>query len=250
MNTSHKKRFSELSPESTVTALALTGKLSGPVRGNRTALRRWMIVTLVVASVSATVLLVIGSLGSRSAGGHDHLSAVRAAHGPIATADGVPVGYAHDRAGAETAAVNALQALTQAGLGRIPMAAVERAVVARDPGPGLRRSLRIGADRAPDGDVVNLVPAAVSTVELSVSSARVSIWTVAVSRSSIGGDASTSVITAWATHTLSLVWEASDWKAKELTSQTGPTPAQTVAPGSQSPLSGALESGYYSFYIN
>ncbi|MVU80838.1 hypothetical protein GPX89_26740 [Nocardia sp. ET3-3] len=164
--------------------------------------------------------------------------------------DGVPVGYARDRAGAETAAVNAVQALTQAGEGRIRMETVERAVVARDPGPGLRRSLGIGADRAADRDVVNLVPAAVSVLELSRSAARVSVWTVAVSRSSIGDGDPASVITAWATHTVSLVWEKDDWKVKELGSATGPTPEQAVAPGAQSPLSGALESGYYSFYIN
>ncbi|WP_297615320.1 hypothetical protein [Nocardia sp.] len=175
---------------------------------------------------------------------------VRVAHGPTATAHGVPVGYAHDRAGAETAAVNTVQALTQAGQGRIPMSAVEHAVIARDPGPGLRRSLGIGADRAPGRDVVNLVPAAVSMVEFSSSAARVSVWTVAVSRSSISDGDPASVITAWATHSVSLVWEAGDWKVKELTSQTGPTPEQSVAPGAQSPLSGALESGYYSFYIN
>lgn len=250
MKTSQSKRFAGLSPESTTSAPTVADHTTNPVHQRRISVRRLLIAALVVASVAAAGLLVSGSCGSRSSSGHDRLNSVRVAHGPTATVDGVPVGYTHDRAGAETAAVNTVQALTQAGQGLIQMSAVEHAVLARDPGPGLRRSLGIGANRAPDRDVVNLVPAAVSTIELSASSARVSVWTVAVSRSAIGDDARTSVITAWATHTVSLVWEAGDWKAKELTSQTGPTPEQAVAPGAQSPLSGALESGYYSFYIN
>lgn len=130
------------------------------------------------------------------------------------------------------------------------MATVEHALVARDPGPGLRRSLGIGANRAPERNVVNLVPAAVSVPEFSPSSARVTVWTVAVSRAAINDGDRVSVITAWATHTVSLVWEAEDWKAKDLVSQLGPTPEQTVAPDTQSLLNEVFESGYYSFYVN
>lgn len=247
----HSKRFADLSPESAATTTANAGARQGDDgRPGRMSLRRWLIVALVAASACAAGVLVMQSCGSTAHDNQNPMNTVRVAHGPTAAVDGVPVGYARDRAGAATAAVNAVQALTQAGQGRIRMSAVEHAVVARDPGPGLRRSLGIGANRAPDRDVVNLVPAAVSVAELSPSSARVTLWTVAVSRAAISDGDPISVITAWATHTVSLVWENGDWKAKDLTSQVGPTPEQTVAPGTQSPLSAVFESGYYSVYVN
>ncbi|MFJ4649692.1 hypothetical protein ACIP5Y_00295 [Nocardia sp. NPDC088792] len=247
----HGKHFADLAPESALGDPVHSNRTATTRRAPRKSLRRWLIVALVLAAIAAAGLVVFGSCGARSSrGGHDRMNTVRVAHGPTATLDGVPIGYAHDRAGAETAAVNTVQALTQAGQGRIPMGAVEHAIIARDPGPGLRRSLGIGADRAPERDVVNLVPAAVSVVDFSALAAQVSVWTVAVSRSAISDGDPASVITAWATHTVSLVWESGDWKAKEITSQTGPTPEQTVAPGAQSPLSATPESGYYSFYIN
>ncbi|WP_327138878.1 hypothetical protein [Nocardia sp. NBC_01327] len=249
MKYTHRTRFGELTPESAASAPA-TAATNTETDRPRMPLRRWLIAALIIVSTAAAGLLAVGSCGSKSSGGHNPISTVRVAHGPTATTSGVPVGYARDRAGAETAAVNTVQALTQAGQGRIPMSAVEHAVIARDPGPGLRRSLGIGTGRAPGRDVVNLVPAAVSMLEFSPAAARVSVWTVAVSRSSISDGDPASVITAWATHSVSLVWEGGDWKAKELTSQTGPTPEQSVAPGAQSPLAGALESGYYSFYVN
>ncbi|WP_405132969.1 hypothetical protein [Nocardia sp. NBC_01388] len=250
MKHTHGKGFAELSPESEASTPVTPGASATAPQRPRMSLRRWLIAALVVASAAVAGLFALDSCGSSSPGGHDSMTTVRVAHGPTATAGGVPVGYAHDRAGAETAAVNTVQALTQAGQGRIPMSTVEHVLIARDPGPGLRRSLEIGANRAPGTDVVNLVPAAVSMVEFSSSAARVSVWTVAVSRSSISDGDPASVITAWATHSVSLVWEGGDWKVKELNSQTGPTPEQSVAPGAQSPLSGALESGYYSFYVN
>lgn len=246
----HGRRFADLTPEPTAVPSQAAGNPTTGAPSTRMSLHRWLIAGLVLVSAGAVGLFTLNACGAGAGSGRNPMATVRAAHGPTATIEGVPVGYTRDQAGAETAAVNTVQALTQAGEGRIPMAAVQHAVVARDPGPGLRRSLGIAANRAPDRDVVNLVPAAVSVVEFSPSAARVSVWTVAVSRSSISDGDPASVITAWATHTMSLVWERGDWKAKELTAQTGPTPEQAVAPGTASPLSGALESGYYSFYVN
>lgn len=246
----HRNRFADLTPESTS---APTGNRPGPQnppRARRRPSRRWLIAALVTVSIGAVWVLATQSCGPRPSGDHDRMNTVRVAHGPTATAEGVPVGYSRDRAGAATAAVNSIQALTQAGQGRIRMATVEHALVPRDPGPGLRRSLGIGANRAPERNVVNLVPAAVSVPEFSPSSARVTVWTVAVSRAAINDGDRVSVITAWATHTVSLVWEAEDWKAKDLVSQLGPTPEQTVAPDTQSLLNEVFESGYYSFYVN
>ncbi|MEV6558289.1 hypothetical protein AB0M22_21430 [Nocardia sp. NPDC051756] len=175
---------------------------------------------------------------------------VRVAHGPTGVRDGVPVGYARDREGAATAAVNTVQALTQAGQGRITMDAVGAALLARDPGPHLRGSMQIGRDRPTGPDVVNLVPAAVSVTVFNSSSAQVMVWTVAVSRSAITEGAPASVVTAWATHTVELVWERGDWKAKDAIGRVGPSPDEVVAPGPGSPLTQPLQSGYYTVYVN
>ncbi|MFG1795786.1 hypothetical protein [Nocardia sp. NPDC049149] len=175
---------------------------------------------------------------------------VRVAHGPTGVRDGVPIGYTRDVEGAATAAVNTVQALTQAGQGRITMDAVQAALLARDPGPHLRSSMRIGRDRIASADVVNLVPAAVSVTAFTQSAARVVVWTVAVSRTAIAEGAPISVVTAWATHTVELVWEHGDWKAKDAAGQVGPTPEEVVAPGIDSPLGRPLQSGYYTVYVN
>ncbi|MBF6061999.1 hypothetical protein IU500_19380 [Nocardia terpenica] len=163
---------------------------------------------------------------------------------------GVPVGYSHDPQGAATAAVNAIQALTQAGQGRVRMDAVVAALIARDPGPGLRASMQVGRDRGENRDVVNVVPAAVSVTGYSPISTRVTVWTMVISRGAVTDNAAASVITAWSTHTVDLVWETGDWKAKETTGHVGPTPDQTVSPPPDSPLAQPIQPGYYSFYVN
>ncbi|WP_135236707.1 hypothetical protein [Nocardia sp. CS682] len=201
-------------------------------------------------SIALAGLVIVGSCDGDTATQHGSDAAVRLAHGPTGVHDGVPIGYTRDREGAATAAVNTVQALTQAGQGRIALDAVQGALLARDPGPRLRTSMRIGLDRTPSADVVNLVPAAVSVTALTPSSARVMVWTVAVSRSAIAEGAPVSVVTAWATHTVELVWERGDWKAKEATGHVGPSPEEVVAPGADSPLTQPLQSGYYTVYIN
>ncbi|WP_405166472.1 hypothetical protein OG203_16095 [Nocardia sp. NBC_01499] len=201
-------------------------------------------------SVGLAGLLIVGSCDADNATERGSGATVRLAHGPTSVREGVPVGYAHDREGAATAAVNTMQALTQAGQGRIAMDAVETALLARDPGPHLRDSMRIGRDRPAGSDVVNVVPAAVSVTAFTSSSARVMVWTMAVSRSAITEGAPVSVVTAWATHTVELVWERGDWKAKDAIGRVGPSPDEVVAPGADSPLSQPLQSGYYTVYVN
>ncbi|WP_157777506.1 hypothetical protein [Nocardia terpenica] len=189
-----------------------------------------------------------------SCAGHTHgatgQSVIRTAHGPTKVIDGVPAGYTHDEHGAATAAVNTIQALTQAGQGRARMDAVVTALIARDPGPQLRQSIRVGRARSAGSDVVNTVPAAVSVTGYSPTAARATVWTMIISRGTITDNAAPAVITAWSTHTVDLVWEAEDWKAKETTGHVGPTPDQAVSPAADSPLAQPVQPGYYSFYVN
>ncbi|MGX1763020.1 hypothetical protein ACWIG5_40065, partial [Streptomyces lydicus] len=175
---------------------------------------------------------------------------IRAGHGPTTVTAGVPTGYTRDRAGAATAAVNTVQALTQAGQGRVTATAVRSALAAVNPGPGLTKSMDIASGREHDSNVLNVLPAAVTVESLNPDTAQVAVWTVAVSRYSIAPGDLVSVMTLWSSTTVSLVWERGDWKAKDLATRSGPTPDQVVAPGSGSPLTLPLHGGYYTFYVD
>jgi len=194
-------------------------------------------------------LLIAGSCAHHGETGRTG-GTVHAAHGPSEILGGVPVGYTDDRAGAATAAVNTLQALTQAGQGRVQMDAVVTALVARDPGPHLRASIRIGRDRTQDSGVVNLIPAAVTVSRFTPLAAHVTVWTMALSQGAIGSDAPPWVITAWATNEVDLVWEHRDWRAKETAGHPGPMPEEAVSPGADSPLAQPIQPGFYTFYVN
>ncbi|MBF6171131.1 hypothetical protein [Nocardia blacklockiae] len=247
--------FAGLSPDSAGPATPAhdTGSpaRAGP-RGGRSR-RRMPWPWLVAGAVVAVVVLIVAALSSGDESGTntegDGGFAVRAAHGPTRVVDNVPAGYSRDRAGAATAAVNVVQALAQAGQGRIGMAAVASVLVAADPGPQLRKSIEVGRDRADDSNVLNVLPAAVSVLSYSDNTAEVSVWTVGVSRSTIGPGDPVSVVTVWSTNTVSLVWRDGDWKAQEKTGRVGPTADEVVAPNSGSPLTAPLLGGYYSFYV-
>ncbi|WP_280385945.1 hypothetical protein [Nocardia wallacei] len=207
---------------------------------------RWLL-----AAGAAGLLVVVAALslhdGSDTSPGGGH---VRAGHGPTTVTSGVPTGYTRDRAGAATAAVNVVQALTQAGQGRVTATAVRSALTASDPGPGLTKSLDIASGREHDSNVLNVLPAAVTVESVNADTAQVAVWTVAVSRDSITPGDPVSVMTLWSSTTVSLVWERGDWKAKDLATHTGPTPDEAIAPGSGSPLTRPLQGGYYTFYID
>ncbi|WP_405161524.1 hypothetical protein OG203_35105 [Nocardia sp. NBC_01499] len=207
---------------------------------------RWLL-----AAGAAGLLLVVAALSMHgcsdtSAGGGQ----VRAGHGPTTVTAGVPTGYTRDRAGAATAAVNIVQALTQAGQGRVSATAVRSALAASDPGPGLTKSMDIASGREHDSNVLNVLPAAVTVESLNPDTAQVAVWTVAVSRDSITPRDPVSVMTLWSSTTVSVVWEHGDWKAKDLATRSGPTPDEVVAPGPGSPLTLPLQGGYYTFYVD
>ncbi|MFD4406642.1 hypothetical protein ACFWPH_28165 [Nocardia sp. NPDC058499] len=209
-----------------------------------------MIAVAVVVTVFVVMIVAVSRCDSLAGTGEESGFTVRAAHGPTRVIDNVPAGYTRDAEGAATAAVNAVQALAEAGQGRIDMANVVRVVVAAEPGPQLRESIEISRDRGNDGDVLTVLPAAVSVLSLTDTAAEVSVWTMGVSRASIAPGDPVSVTTLWTSNTVSLVWEGEDWKVKEKTGQVGPTPDEVIAPDAPSPLTRPLVGGYYSFYVN
>ncbi|MQY18954.1 hypothetical protein [Nocardia macrotermitis] len=243
---SSRNRFADVTPDEPTSQAAPT-QITAPPRNWRSRYR-WLIVGVGLVAVSLCGLVVVHVTEHHSGG--EQQAVIRAAHGPVATFEGVPVGYTRDEAGAATAAVNTIQALTQAGQGRVPMSAVVAALIARDPGPHLRASIEVGAGRGQGSEVVNMIPAAVTVKSFSPLAARVSIWTMTLSRGAISTGGPVSVITAWSTHDVDLVWQDGDWKVKDTAGQVGPTPDEQVSPTPDSPLTQQIQSGYYSFYVN
>ncbi|PXX53449.1 hypothetical protein DFR70_12760 [Nocardia tenerifensis] len=239
------KGFGDLTPDT-------PGQAPGTTQStrNRKTPRQILIAGMVLVSIAVTGMLVLNSCEKDDPASAGSGNSVRAPHGPTGVRDGVPIGYSRDHEGAATAAVNTVQALTQAGQGRIAMAAVEAALIARDPGLRLRKWIENGRDRAEDSSVLNIVPAAVSVTGHSESSAHVGVWVMVVSRSQINPQSPMSVNTAWATDTVDLVWEDGDWQVKELSSKTGPEPGELTNITKDSPLGQPLEAGHYSVYIN
>ncbi|MDE1672649.1 hypothetical protein [Nocardia gipuzkoensis] len=246
--------FAHLAPDTTPSAAAPEATATPPSRTpTRSRWPRGWIAGAAIAAVAAaavTAALAGGGGDAATGGGDQQRFTVRAAHGPTRVIDNVPAGYSRDREGAATAAVNVVQALAQAGQGRIDMSKVVAGLVAADPGPQLRASIDISRDRATEQDVLNVLPAAVTVSELTDTSAQVSVWTMGVSRASIAPGDPVSVTTLWSTSTVSLVWQDEDWKVREKTGRVGPTPDEVVAPNSGSPLTKPLTGGYYSFYVN
>ncbi|MCX4097698.1 hypothetical protein [Nocardia sp. alder85J] len=210
----------------------------------------WAWVIAVTLAVVTVLVIAVVAGGHRDRPGGAAGFAVRAAHGPTRVLGNVPVGYSRDRSGAATAAVNVVQALAQAGSGRIAMDKVVAALVATDPGPALRASIALGSNRAPDSDVLTVLPAAVSVTAFTDTTAEVSVWTMGVSRASISPGDPVSVTTVWSTDTVELVWQDGDWRAREKTGRVGPTPDDAVAPTAGSPLAQPLVGGYYTIYVD
>ncbi|MFE3105335.1 hypothetical protein [Nocardia tengchongensis] len=249
------KGFGDLSPD-TATTTPDSGQQPGATgvptarAGSAGRPRRlWLVAAGLVVAMVAVLAARCGHEGTGDSGSTPQWP-VRAAHGPTRVVDNVPAGYSRDQQGAASAAVNAVQALTQAGQGRVDMRKVVAVLVAAHPGPELSKSIDISRDRARDEDVLNVLPAAVSVTSVTDAAAQVSVWTMGVSRAAIAPGDPVSVTTVWSTHTVSLVWENDDWKVSEKTGRVGPAPDEVVAPNSGSPLTKPLLGGYYSFYVD
>ncbi|MBY4212625.1 hypothetical protein HQO27_01685 [Rhodococcus fascians] len=204
-----------------------------------------------VVIVAVSLLLVItlggGGAGDTTNGASD---AIRAVHGPTTVNNGVPSGYSRDEQGASTAAVNTIQAIAQAGQGRIDMADVRGSMIVAEPGPKLAAALDIESNRDADSDVLSLLPGAVTVTSFTQDTAQVSIWTIGVGQSDINDTGKVAVSTTYSTTDLSLVWQDGDWKAQDWSFRQGPRPEDASYPAAGSALGGQLTAGYYTFYID
>ncbi|RRQ25319.1 hypothetical protein DK926_23890 [Rhodococcus sp. Eu-32] len=201
--------------------------------------------------VVALILILVIALAGRSGNGGDTGSdAIRAVHGPTTVLGGVPSGYTRDEQGASTAAVNTIQAIAQAGQGRIDMSGVRETMIASEPGSTLASALDLENNRDEDDDVLSLLPGAVTVTSFTQDAAEVSIWTIGVGQSDINDTGKVAVSTTYSTTDLSLVWQAGDWKAQDWSFRQGPRPEDASYPAVDSALGGQLTAGYYTFYID
>jgi hypothetical protein len=161
---------------------------------------------------------------------------IRSSHGPTLLIAGVPAGYSRDRSGAAAAAVNFLQVCYTASVGGLDPATIAATSVADTATDAARRMP--GPSRTVDPGVgQQLTPLSVTVISADQDTATVTVWAGAV----YGAVKPQPVtLTQWATFTVRLVWQSSDWKIADVTDVAGPTPDTAIAAGDQTPLPGAI----------
>ena len=177
---------------------------------------------------------------------------IRTAHGPASITDGVPNGYTRDQDGAATAAVNTVQAVNEAITGRISMDAVERTRIATSATRAVLDVVADGKDPRNYQDTLTMAPAAVTVTSFSADAAKVSIWEMSTSQTSITPEDPKAIRVAWSTEEVSLVWQDGDWKLQDKTFRPGPDPTDpaVTAPPAGSALATPVQQGYYSFFVS
>ncbi|MBC2586927.1 hypothetical protein [Rhodococcus aetherivorans] len=196
------------------------------------------VLTLVVVLVAATV----GGGGSTSA------DTVRTGHGPNEITSGIPHRYDRTQAGAQTAATNFVQAANQVSLGRITAENAKSILVGNEATDALIAVVDESVSQA-EGTVMNVLPALVNVTEYSDARAVVSVWAVSASQNDLSGTGKVSVITLWATTTVTLAWEDDDWKAVDWAFRPGPEPEEVSFPEGDSTLAEFGANGLYTFFV-
>ncbi|WP_370185760.1 hypothetical protein [Rhodococcus wratislaviensis] len=210
-------------------------------------------VLIIAAIVVVAIVLVIVGVATKG-GGEDTdggASAIRTAHGPTTIIDGVPRGYTRDQAGAQTAAVNFIQAIGQTHQGRLDGAKLRELAVASDPTTALTTVLDSASGREESKGTVNGVPLIVTVTDFTQDSATVSEWGLGVSQAPLSADTDkVGILSVYSTTTVQLVWEGDDWKAKDWKFAPGPDLEEAQFPAADSPLAQQGAGGFYTFYVN
>lgn len=191
-----------------------------------------------------------GSADDEGSAGGSEQRAIGSAHGPESISDGIPSRYTRDKAGAGTAAVNFITAVSQAMEGRIDAEKLKESRVGTTPSESLSKVLDSASDRRDDGSVFNAAPVMVTVPQYSADEATVSVWSVGASQSPVNDSGKKGVLTVWSTTTVTLRWIDDDWKAVDWSFQSGPNPDEVTLPEADSTLSQTALSGSYSFFIN
>lgn len=240
--------FSAVKPNGSGDAAPQPSGRFGP-SGGGTSRIGWIIGGAVLLAVIVIITAVSCGGGGSSSDGPSE-DAIKTAHGPDALIDGVPRGYTHDSSGARTAAVNFIQAIGEARMGRLDSAALSQHAVSSDPSQSLESVIDLGNDRDErEGEAINTVPLIATVTDFDQNEATVAVWAEAISQSPAGDDegAPMTVSSSYSTTEVTLAWEDGDWKASDWSFEIGPDPkdARFVDDGPLSELGGQ---GFYTFY--
>ncbi|MFD6859114.1 hypothetical protein ACFWCF_17455 [Rhodococcus sp. NPDC060090] len=195
--------------------------------------------------LSIVVILVAATMGG---GGSTSSDTVRTGHGPNEITNGIPHGYDHTQAGAQTAATNFVQVANQVSLGRITAEDAKSNLVGSEATDALTAVLDDSASQDEE-TVMNVLPALVNVTDYSDDRAVVSVWAVSASQNDLSGTGNVSVITIWATTTVTVQWENDDWKAVDWSFRTGPEPSEVSFPEGDSTLAEFGANGLYTFFV-
>src|SRR3954470_13931886 len=198
---------------------------------------RWLIVVVMTAVVAFAI-------GGATASTRHTTESVPAGPGPTRSLAGIPLGFAHDRAGAVSALLNysavlsdprvlldqrrRAQVLSLIATPRYAATFKGRAASAfkRAQGSPLGRGLAAGARTA-----YFAAPIAYRVTSYTADRASVEGWGVAV----IGNDQGVKPQATWGTTVATAVWHRGDWKIDAVQATDGPTPQNVPARSASAP---------------
>lgn len=204
-------------------------------RPGRTRAVGWL-AGLVVVVVVAGGMFLTGRWSAAPAADTAAAPMVRSPHGPTVLVDGVPAGYTRDPQGAAAAAVNFLQVCYTASVGGLDPTTITTTSLATT-ATDTARAMPGPARAADPGVGQQLTPLSATVGSVDGNNATVTVWAGAVYGAAKPQPVT---LTQWATFTVRLVWQSSDWKVDDVTYRSGPTPDTAIATGDQTPLPGAI----------
>ncbi|MFF5101771.1 hypothetical protein [Streptomyces sp. NPDC000134] len=219
-----------------------------------------------LVTVVGVVVLLIAAIAFANRGGDDSPTTTGTTDKPATSAtapsgerpadsrtSGVPTGYAHDEQGAQSAAANYATVLWS---DRMLNTDERHQIVQVVAEPGALDRLRSDFDAnyssallknlglkedgsAPRGDtfVSRTLPVGTKVTAFQADAATVEVWCNSLFGLA-GEDSTKPVTTGWFTVTFKLIWSGGDWRVREASQKTGPTPIN-----GDTPVSGADEIG-------
>ncbi len=241
------KPGSQQSPPATAAPTPTSSAKTAETKGWKAAFDRlpsWFKYGLVILLVVTILGIILAGLS----GGSSESDTVRTGHGPNAITNGVPHGYDRTEPGAQTAAANFVQAVSQIALGRVTAADLKNNLVGDGASDALVAIVEDNVSHSED-TVMNNIPVLVNVTDYSDDRAVVSVWAVSASQSDLSGTGKVSVLTVWSTTTVTLEWEDGDWKAVDWAFRSGPEPEEVSFPEGDSTLAEFGANGLYTFFV-
>lgn len=205
-------------------AAASSYSVPGPSTPTRRRAGRWVALAVVlIVAVGVGAYFLGRSQAGSSGSGEPRLGG--APHGPSRLVDGVPAGYTRDRAGAATAAVNAVQASLLVSANKLD----PKAVVAQIAAPQIDAASKRALATVDHGSVTNprkslAFPLLVQTDSMTTTAAHQKVLFTEIDYGQ-GTQGSQTGLVQYFFATVHLVWTDGDWKVAGLKTRYAPGPA-------------------------